>query len=55
MRKVEVWVSTSKLGSKCSTTIEVEDDCSDAEIEVLAQETMFGLIEWSWKVTHADA
>lgn len=48
MKKIDVWVTTGKIGSKCSTVIEVEDDCPDDVIEELARDAMFSLITWSW-------
>lgn len=40
---------TSKVGSKCKETIEVEDDCTEEEIEELAREVMFNMIEWGYE------
>ena len=49
MRRIEVYVSTGKVGSRCSEVIEVEDDMSDDEIDEQAKDAMFNLIEWSWR------
>ena len=49
MRNIEVYVNTNKVGSRCSETIEVEDDATDDEINQLAHETMLEMIEWDWK------
>jgi hypothetical protein len=49
MKQIEVSVQTDRICSKVSTVIEVEDDLSEDEIDNLAQEAMFGLIEWTWK------
>jgi hypothetical protein len=48
MRKITVYVSTGYVGCQKSETFEVEDDCSDEEIDEQAQEIMFGMIEWGW-------
>ena len=47
--KIIVHVCTDKVGSDCETEIEVEDDCSDGEIDEISREAMFGMIEWGWK------
>lgn len=37
------------VGCKRSTTIEVDDDASDEEIEDQAREALFEMIEWNWE------
>jgi len=47
--KVHIYAKTDRVGSKVETTIEVEEDCSDDEIEEFAKQTLFEqLIEWNW-------
>ena len=48
MKTIEVTVSIGLVGCKRSSTIEVEDDMTDDEIEEEAREAMFNLIEWGW-------
>lgn len=49
MRKIEVYVSTGYVGSRKAEVIEVEDDMSDDDIDEVARECMFSMIEWSWR------
>ncbi len=49
MQRITVTVRTNKVGSKCETWIEVEDDAEDAEIEELARDAMYEMIEWNWR------
>lgn len=51
MRKIFVSVSTEKVGSECSTEIEVEDGATEEEIAAEAREAMFEMIEWTWRTT----
>lgn len=54
--KINVYVSTGKVGSKCSAEFEIDDeelaDLSDEQkpeyIEEQAREVMFGMIEWGF-------
>lgn len=48
MKKIRVWVATRKIGSKCETTFEIEDDATEDEITEVAQEAMWDMIEWDW-------
>jgi len=47
--KIEVYVSTNRVGSKCSTIIEIDDDSTPEQIEEIAGETKDKLVEWGWK------
>ena len=49
MKTLEVYVSVGLVGCRRSETIEVEDDATEEEIEEVARETMFSMIEWGWK------
>lgn len=48
MKKIRVCVSTGYVGAKREEIIEVEDDCSEKELEEIAEETMLSMIEWGW-------
>jgi len=47
--KIKVTVGTKKIGSECDRIIDVDDDATEEEIEQIAQETMWELIEFGWK------
>jgi hypothetical protein len=48
--KIKVYVSTNKINSKCERIIEIEEPrSSEEEIEQIARETMFEMIEWNWE------
>lgn len=49
MRKFTGYVQTNKVGSKTPFEFEVEDDCTDAQIEEIANETMVQHIEWNYE------
>lgn len=49
-KTIIVSVSTGYVGSEATTSFEVDEDETDAAIEELAREAMFGLIEWYWEV-----
>lgn len=54
--KVWVYAKTDRVGSKVETTFEVDDDCSDSEIEEFAREVLFEqLIEWNWRKSGVEA
>ena len=48
MRKIKVTVSTGYSGCGRDCEFAVEDDISDEEIEEIALERVFEMIEWSW-------
>lgn len=48
MRLIKVSVSLGLVGCRKESTIEVEDDCDRDEIEQMAREEMFTMIEWGW-------
>jgi hypothetical protein len=50
VKTIKVHASTGKVGSRDSTTFEIEDDATTEEIDEAAREAMFGcLIEWGWE------
>ena len=49
MKTIKVHVMTGKVGSKCTDTFEVEDDCSEEEITEYARDVMFNMIEWGYE------
>ena len=48
MKTIEVTVTSGFVGCRKTESFEVDDDVSDEEIEEMAQEVMFNMIEWSW-------
>lgn len=50
MRKVTGCVCTNKNGSDCHFEFHVDDDATEKEIEELARESMFDLIDWHFDV-----
>lgn len=50
MKRVTVRVSTNRVGSECKDSFEVEDDATEEEIEEMAKDAMFSMIEWNWDV-----
>lgn len=52
--KINVYVSTSRVGSKNETTIEIDSEeyveMDDFEIEEMCREVMFDLIAWGFEV-----
>lgn len=57
MKTIEVIVSMGLVGCRRTTTIEVEEDLSDEEIEEQARDAMFEseLISWSWRAVEDDS
>lgn len=51
MKTITVHVSTGMQGSDREVEIEVDDDTPDDEIEELARDAMFEMIEWTWRKT----
>jgi len=56
--KVKVWVQTRKVGSKCFTTIDIDDvtlagldsDIVEGLINEDAKQAMFEMVEWDWDI-----
>lgn len=48
MRKIKATVSTGYSGCGRDCEFAVEDDMSDEEIEEIALERVFEMIEWDW-------
>ena len=46
MKKIKVSIKTLYTGSLCEDCIEVEDNLTDDEIEEIAKEAAFNMIEW---------
>ena len=49
--KIKITVQTDKIGSKCETEIDIDEEQGSAtqeELEEYALEAMFGMIEWNW-------
>lgn len=49
MKKVLVKVSTRFVGSEDKRIIEVDDKALEKDIEEIAQETMWEMIDFSWE------
>ena len=49
MKTIKVHVSTNRVGSGDYKEFEVYDEVSLEEIEELAREEMFDMIEWHWE------
>jgi hypothetical protein len=47
--KITLHVSIGLSGCTRTKTFEVADDCSDDEIDEIAREAMFELVQWHWK------
>ena len=47
--KIEVRVSTSKIGSESKRIVEVDDESTPEDIEQIAIEAMWELINFEWK------
>lgn len=50
MKTMTVNVSMGRVGCHKEESFEVEADCSEKELEEIAKEAMFSMIEWGWKV-----
>lgn len=48
MRKIKLWVDTGFVCAEHEEIIEVEDDCTDKELEEIARDYMFECIEYGW-------
>jgi len=46
MRKFKGVIRTNKVGSDCQFEFEVDDDATEGEIEEVARECAFELIDW---------
>jgi hypothetical protein len=49
MREFKGFIKTDKVGSLCEFKFEVENDASDTDIEEIAKECAFELIEWNYE------
>jgi hypothetical protein len=50
MKKIEIKVSTNVVGSERKKIIEVDDDSTENQIEEIANETMWEMIDFSWRI-----
>ena len=48
MRKIKVTVNTGYSGCERDCEFAVEDNMSDEEVDEIALERVFEMIEWSW-------
>lgn len=51
--KIKVWISTNKVGSKCSDVVEFDreewESMSDKDKEDALQYAAFDYMEWGWE------
>ena len=47
--RIKVYVTIGLVGCRREVELDIEDDMTDDEIEELARDTMFEIIEWGWK------
>lgn len=50
MKKIEIKVSTNIVGSERKKIIEVRDSLNNEQIEEIANETMWEMIDFSWRI-----
>ena len=50
MKKVKWFISLGLVGCIIEDEFEVEDDTTEEEIEELAGEVAFSVIDWGWEV-----
>jgi len=48
--KILVKIRTNKIGSECFNEFDLDDDSTPEEIEELAQEVAFEMVDWSYKI-----
>lgn len=54
MRTIEWSLETGQQGGDWDGEIEVEDNATDAEIDVLVREEVFNIISWGWTDVTAE-
>ena len=47
--KGKVRVSTNKVGSECIREFEIDDDMTEDEISMIAEDTKNEMVEWGWE------
>ncbi len=47
-KKIKIYASTGKVGSKIEDVIEIEDDTTEEEIEEMAKDWLFNTIDWGY-------
>ena len=48
MKKITVYVSTGYVGAKRTATFEIDVNLTESEIEEIAREAMFDMIDWGY-------
>lgn len=48
-RRIEVEISTNRVGSEQTTVIEVDENATDEEIDQLAWEAAIDMINFTWR------
>lgn len=50
MKRVTGSIATNLVGSRCHFEFEIEDDATPAEIEEMARDAAFDLVDWGYTV-----
>lgn len=50
MKRITGYISTGMRGSTREFEFEAEDDCTPEELEEMARDAAFELIEWNYKI-----
>lgn len=50
MKRITGYISTGMQGSAREFDFEAEDDCTPEELEEMARDAAFELIEWNYKI-----
>ena len=48
LKRIYVRISTNKINSECCDHVDVYEDATEAEIEEIARDVAFNMIEWNW-------
>jgi hypothetical protein len=48
VRIIKWWLETGKQGGAESGEIEVEDNATEKEIDLLVREEVFNIVSWGW-------
>lgn len=54
MKYVSLWVETGFAGARHEEVVEVEDNCTDEELELIAREYLFECVEYGWCEANED-
>lgn len=54
MRRVTLWVDTGFAGGVHEEELEVDDECTDEELEAAAREFLFECVDFGWSEDEDD-